>query len=242
MTNSPVVLRKNSFGRKDFKSLESNDSVTLMGYHILMVDDHAMIRDVLCDFFKGDPDCESSLAVPDISSAIECLRKSTVDIVLLDYDLGNELAFTFFDRLREISLKVPVLIVSAGINQLAVRRLLAMGAAGIVWKTSAVKDLADCVHEVLRGATWKDGECLRRALQGTPMPLPSWAVPFSERQAQVLRGIAAGFPNKEIAARLGVSETSVKCTVQQIFVKTGVRSRSELIRVMLERFPEPDVS
>ncbi len=213
-----------------------------MGYRLLIVDDHAMIREVLCDFFKGDRDCESSLAAPDISSAIEYLRKSTVDIVLLDYDLGNELAFAFFDRLREISLKVPVLIVSAGINHLAVRRLLAMGAAGIVWKTSALKDLAECVREVLRGATWKESESLRRSLQGTPSHLPPWAVPFSERQAQVLRGIAAGFANKEIAGRLGVSETSVKCTVQQIFVKTGVRSRSELIRVVLERFPEQFVS
>lgn len=209
-----------------------------MAYRILIVDDHAMIREVLCDFFKADLDCESSLAVPDISSAIDYLRRSIVDIVLLDYDLGKELAFTFFDRMRENYIQVPVLIVSAGINHLAVRRLLAMGAAGVVWKTSALKDLADCVREVLRGATWKDSDPLHRALQGTPSPLPSWAVPFSERQAQVLRGIAAGFANKEIAARLGVSETSVKCTVQQIFVKTGVRSRSELIRVMLERFPD----
>ncbi len=213
-----------------------------MAYRILIVDDHAMIREVLCDFFKGDLDCTSSLAVPDISSAIEYLRMSIVDIVLLDYDLGKELAFTFFDRLRENALQVPVLIVSAGINHLAVRRLLAMGAAGVVWKTSALKDLADCVREVLRGATWKDSDSLHRALQGTPSPLPSWAVPFSERQSQVLRGIAAGFANKEIAARLGVSETSVKCTVQQIFVKTGVRSRAELIRVMLERFPDHFVS
>ena len=213
-----------------------------MAYRILIVDDHTMIREVLCDFFKGDLDCTSSLAVPDISSAIEYLRMSIVDIVLLDYDLGKELAFTFFDRLRESALQVPVLIVSAGINHLAVRRLLAMGAAGVVWKTSALKDLADCVREVLRGATWKDSDSLHRALQGTPSPLPSWAVPFSERQSQVLRGIAAGFANKEIAARLGVSETSVKYTVQQIFVKTGVRSRAELIRVMLERFPDHFVS
>lgn len=213
-----------------------------MGYSILIVDDHAMIREVLCDFFKSDPDVETSSAVPDISSAIAYLRKWAVHIVLLDYDLGSELAFTFFDRLREISLKVPVLIVSAGINHLAVRRLLSMGAAGVVWKTSTLKNLAECVREVLRGATWKDSQCLRRALQGTPTPLPPWAVPFSERQAQVLQGIGAGFANKEIAARLGVSETSVKCTVQQIFDKTGVRSRSELIRVMLERFPEQFVS
>jgi two-component system nitrate/nitrite response regulator NarL len=209
-----------------------------MGYRILIVDDHAMIREALCDFFTGDRDCESSLAVPDISSAIEHLHKSTVDIVLLDYDLGSEFAYTFFDRLRKLSLKIPVLIVSAGINHVAVQRLLAEGAASVVWKTAALKDLAECVHEVLRGATWKDSECLRRSLQATPSRLPSWAVPFSDRQAQVLRGIAAGFANKEIASRLGVSETSVKCTVQQIFAKTSVRSRSELIRFMMESFPE----
>ena len=94
------------------------------------------------------------------------------------------------------------------------------------------------VRDVVRGATWKNSECLRRVMLGTPRQLPYWVIPFSERQAQVLRGIAAAHANKEIAARLGVSETSVKFTVQQIFVKTGVRSRSELIRVLLERLPE----
>ncbi len=197
-----------------------------------------MIREALCDFFKGDPDCDSTVAVPDISSAIQHLQKFPIDVVLLDYDLGNELAFAFFERIQEIRLTVRVLVVSAGINHAAVRRLLAMGAAGVVWKTSALKDLAESVREVLRGATWRDSECLRRSLQDAPSRLPSWAVPFSERQAQVLRRIAAGFANKEIAGQLGVSEASVKCTVQQIFVKTHVRSRSELIRFMLERYPE----
>jgi DNA-binding NarL/FixJ family response regulator len=209
-----------------------------MAYRIMIVDDHAMIREALCDFFKGDRDCESSVAVSDISSAIQHLLHAPIDVVLLDYDLGNELAFAFFERLEQSSLRVPVLVISAGINHIAVRRLLAMGAAGVVWKTSALKDLAESVREVLRGATWKDSDCLRRSLQDAPSRLPSWAIPFSERQAQVLRGIAAGFANKEIASRLGVSEASVKCTVQQIFDKTHVRSRSELIRFMLERYPE----
>src|ERR1700759_2521675 len=101
-----------------------------MAYRIMIVDDHAMIREALCDFFKGDPECDSTVAVPDISSAIEHLQKSAVDLVLLDYDLGNELAFAFFERIQAISLAVRVLVVSAGINHAAVRRLLAMGAAG----------------------------------------------------------------------------------------------------------------
>ena len=75
-----------------------------------------MIREALCDFFKGDPDCDSTVAVPDISSAIQHLQKFPIDVVLLDYDLGNELAFAFFERIQEIRLTVRVLVVSAGIS------------------------------------------------------------------------------------------------------------------------------
>jgi two-component system nitrate/nitrite response regulator NarL len=205
---------------------------------MLIVDDHAMISEILCDHFRSDPECDLCYAVPDIASAFEHLVREALDIVLLDYDLSSQSAFAFLERLEENRLTVPVLVISAGINHIAVRRLMAMGVAGIVWKTAALKDFAECVREVARGGTWRNSDCLVRALHGTPRHLPPWAVPFSERQALVLRGIAAGYANKEIAARLGVSEASVKCTVQQIFDKTGVRSRSELIRVVLERFPQ----
>ena len=207
-------------------------------YHILIVDGYTLMRDILSDFFLKEPDCLSARAVPDIVSAVSCIQHAPVSLVLLDGNLPEGQASTFLDRLARLSLKVPVLILSSGMNHCAVKRLLALGAAGVVWNDSTMKDLSACVREVVRGATWKDSECLQRALGGAPRELPSWAVPFSERQSQVLKGIAAAQANKEIAARLGVSETSVKCTVQQIFGKTGVRSRSELVRVVLERFPE----
>jgi two-component system nitrate/nitrite response regulator NarL len=197
-----------------------------MGYRILIVDENAMAREAVCDFFKRRGDCESSFAAADTSSAMRHLRKSRVDIVLLDYDLGAEIAQAFFDQLREFSLKITVLAVSTGISHAGALRAIAMGAAGILWKASTLTDLVDCVGEVLRGGTCEDSECLHRSLRDMP------AVPFSEAQAQVLRGIAAGFPNMEIARRLGVSEPSVNCTVKQIFDKTGVRSRSALARCM----------
>jgi two-component system nitrate/nitrite response regulator NarL len=215
------------------------------GYHVLILDGYALMRDILTDFLLKEPACLSAKAVPDVVSAIRHIQQARVSLVLLDDNLPGEPASAFMERLARLPFHVPVLVLSSGMNHCAVRRLLGLGAAGIVWNTSTMKDLSACVLEVARGATWKDSTCLERALGGAPRQLPSWAIPFSERQAQVLKGIAAAQANKEIAARLGVSETSVKCTVQQIFGKTGVRSRTELVRVVMERFPEtfvPDMT
>ena len=207
-------------------------------YHILILDDHALMRDILCDFFLKEPECLSAKAVVDIASAMDCVQHEPVSLVLLSSDLRGEPAGRLLDCLAQLSPMLPVLVLSSGMNQCAVRRILAFGVAGIVWNDSTMRDLLACVREVVRGATWKDGQYLKRVLGGSPRQLPSWALPFSERQALVLKGVAAAQANKEIAARLGVSETSVKCTVQQIFEKTGARSRSELVRIVMERFPE----
>jgi len=58
--------------------------------------------------------------------------------------------------------------------------------------------------------------------------------PFTERENQVLQGVFEGFSNKEIGARLDISESSVKAALQQLFHKTGVRTRSQLVRIALE--------
>ena len=68
-------------------------------------------------------------------------------------------------------------------------------------------------------------------LQGGQQGLPRT---LTEREDQVLRGVFEGLANKEIAAKIGVSENSVKATLQQLFQKTGVRTRSQLVRIAIE--------
>jgi DNA-binding NarL/FixJ family response regulator len=67
-----------------------------------------------------------------------------------------------------------------------------------------------------------------------PAPGPT----FTRRERDVLRGVFEGLANKEIAARLDISESSVKAALQQLFDKTGVRTRSQLVRIALERYGE----
>ena len=59
---------------------------------------------------------------------------------------------------------------------------------------------------------------------------------LSEREREVLRGVFDGLANKEIGSRLGISESSVKAVMQQLFQKTGVRTRSQLVRIVLEQY------
>jgi DNA-binding NarL/FixJ family response regulator len=82
---------------------------------------------------------------------------------------------------------------------------------------------------------WVDQKVIQqmadRFPQGNQQGLPKT---LTQREDQVLRGVFEGLANKEVAAKIGVSETSVKATLQQLFRKTGVRTRSQLVRIALE--------
>jgi two-component system nitrate/nitrite response regulator NarL len=111
---------------------------------------------------------------------------------------------------------------------------LKLGASGIVLKHSSPSTLANAIRMVANGETWIDQKVVLQMadrLQGDPQGLPRT---LTEREDQVLRCVFEGLANKEIAARIGVSESSVKATLQQLFDKTGVRTRSQLVRIGLE--------
>ena len=88
----------------------------------------------------------------------------------------------------------------------------------------------------MAGKVWLDQEQLQTAFKTEIATLQeNRTKPFTEREQQVLSSVFEGLANKEIAARIGVSESSVKATLQQLFSKTGVRTRSQLVRIVLEQ-------
>jgi len=89
----------------------------------------------------------------------------------------------------------------------------------------------------MAGKVWLDQEQLQTALRSeATASLENQSRLFTQREQQVLSGVFEGLANKEIAGRLGVSESSVKATLQQLFSKTGVRTRSQLVRIVLEQY------
>ena len=88
----------------------------------------------------------------------------------------------------------------------------------------------------MAGKVWLDQEQLQTALRAEFSGLQeNRTKTFTEREQQVLSCVFEGLANKEIADRIGVSESSVKNTLQQLFSKTGVRTRSQLVRIVLEQ-------
>jgi DNA-binding NarL/FixJ family response regulator len=97
--------------------------------------------------------------------------------------------------------------------------------------------LTDAIHRVMAGETWIDQRCVQGLVKAVESEgRQSRRNQLSERERDVLKGIFAGLSNKEIGAQLKISEASVKSALQQLFVKTGVRTRSQLVRVALEEY------
>ncbi len=108
----------------------------------------------------------------------------------------------------------------------------------MIFKHSGPGQLIDAIRRVANGGTWLDDGTLRSLIADSSerKDLESTVRSLSERQRQVLRSILDGLSNKEIAAKLQVSETSLKSTIQELFNKAGVRTRSQLVRIAIEKY------
>jgi two-component system, NarL family, nitrate/nitrite response regulator NarL len=204
---------------------------------LLLLDDHTLFRESLSRLLDAEPDFEMVADCSSVEQAIEVLRNRAVDLVLLDYDLGSERAPDFLDRAHELGLAPRVLMVTAGVTPSESVQILNEGASGIFLKHSSPALLAEAIRKVNSGETWVDQRCLRDIVHVASQPEGRSATKdFTERERAVLRGVFEGLSNKEIGARLGISEGSVKAALQQLFHKTGVRTRSQLVRIALEQF------
>jgi DNA-binding NarL/FixJ family response regulator len=127
------------------------------------------------------------------------------------------------------------LIVTAGMSDAQSVEAVRLGVGGIFTKHSSPVSLARAIRKVMAGETWLDQTSLQALVEVTKrQETPDSNRPFTERENQVLQGVFEGFSNKEIGARLDISESSVKAALQQLFHKTGVRTRSQLVRIALE--------
>jgi DNA-binding NarL/FixJ family response regulator len=202
---------------------------------ILLVDDHTLFREALSRWLEGEPDLEMTAHCASVHDALEILRRRPIDIVLLDHDLGKERGFQFLADARTLGFEGRLLMVTAGMTGAESVKVLDLGAHGIFLKQGSPGLLAEAIRKVSAGETWLDPACVPALVEAARRPQwPGGERPFTEREGQVLRGVLEGLSNKEIGVRLSISESSVKAALQQLFQKTGVRTRSQLVRIALE--------
>jgi DNA-binding NarL/FixJ family response regulator len=202
---------------------------------LLLLDDHVLFRESLSRLLASEPDFAMAGHCGTASEALDLLRHNTVDIVLLDFDLGGDHATHFAGAARAAGFLGQILMVTAGMSAMESSLVLTGGVSGIFLKHSSPSLLAQAIRMVNSGQMWVDPKIVKMLAEGMPQREDrSLQNLLTTRERQVLQALYEGLTNKEIAGQLGVSESAVKATLQQLFQKTRVRTRSQLVRIALE--------
>lgn len=211
-------------------------SVAQRPISILLIDDHVLFRESVTRLLNLEPGLEVIDHCGTIEEGLKALVGGRVDIVLLDFDLGGAVGTEFVRLARLRGFLGKILVVTAGVSEADAAQLIRSGISGIFMKNQSADLLAQGIHDVMAGKVWFDQDLLQAAMASPERPRAHGsAEDLTQRQRQVLRLVFEGLANKEIAHRIEVSESSVKATLQQLFSKMAVHTRSQLVRVVLEQ-------
>ncbi len=199
---------------------------------LLLLDDHILFREGLSRLLVSESDFETVAQCGTPAEALKVLSHSLVDIVLLDFELEDDTGTRFISAANSAGYRGKILMVTAGMNRLDSSLAWNLGISGVFLKHSSPATLLEAIRTVAAGGVWIDRKTARPASPPTGRQGPRSLTP---REQQVLRSVFEGLTNKEIAYQIGVSQSSVKATLQQLFEKTGVRTRSQLVRIAIER-------
>ena len=201
---------------------------------ILILDDHKLFRESVERLLNLEPDFKVIATCGSVDEALASIRQESADLVLLDLDLGHGDGGQFVTLARRQGYEGKVLVVTAGVDRRKARDLIRNGVSGIFTKNDSAASLAEGIRDVISGKVWFDPETLQEAVNEAKIRPANHRGRFTERERLVLNAVFEGLANKEIAERVSVSEGAIKATLQQLFAKTGVRTRSQLVRVALE--------
>jgi two-component system, NarL family, nitrate/nitrite response regulator NarL len=201
---------------------------------LFVIDDHSLFREGLLRLLDTDAELVVVGNAASAGAALEQLATCTVDVLILDYDLGDQTALHVVRELKKQGFAGRCLVVTAGLPDHDALELIRLGVYGIFHKKHSPDELHRSIREVAQGKILIDQTYLRDLVASVTIPEEP-TMQLTERDRSILRLLLEGVSNKEIAATMNLSESAVKAALQQLFAKTGVRTRSQLVRVALEK-------
>ena len=199
-----------------------------MAIRILIADDHQVVRSGLKSLFSGT-DIDIVAEATTGEEAVKLTMKHKPDVVLLDIRMTDSDGLNALGRIKLDRPNIPVLMLSTYDNPTYVARAVALGASGYLMKGLSRDELLAAIRRVAGGGDAWTREELRRVTGAlaTPRVSADVEVPLTQRESEVLRQLAFGLTNKEIAQALGISYETVKEHVQHVLRKIGVTDRTQ---------------
>ena len=193
---------------------------------LLLVDDHAVVREGLRAFLRLQPDLEVGGEAADGAAALELAGALQPDVVLLDLLMPRGDGLSVLRALRERVPAARVLVLTSYADDAQLFAAMDAGAAGYMLKDVEPDALATAIRDVAAGRPALHPHVARRLMRQAGRPEPGLA-DLTARERDVLRLIVEGLANKEIAGRLRIGEKTVKTHVSRVLGKLGVVDRTQ---------------
>jgi len=195
---------------------------------VLLVDDHAVVRTGLRTFFDLLDDIEVVGEAADGSEGVAMARRLKPDVVLMDLLMPNMDGLTAIGRIKTEDPEIEVVAMTSFIEEEKVTAALEAGATGYLLKDASADEVAAAIRAAVAGEMHLDPQVTRLLAQRMrAKPAPDPVEPLTERERDVLRLVARGMSNKEIAYELGIAEGTARTYVSNILGKLELTSRTQ---------------
>ena len=207
---------------------------------IVIVDDHTLFRDGLRTILSMEDDFEVIADVESAEDIVELMWETKPDVLLLDIRMPQGSGLDAVPAVCRISPNTTVIVLTACDEMEEHVRAFKLGARGVVLKDSARQTLVQAIRSVCRGETWMDprmrgvlvAELARSGSAGEGLTIDR-DDGLTDRELEIVRLVAAGKKNKEVAEQLAISERTVRTNLTSVFQKLGVRDRIGLVMYAL---------
>jgi two-component system, NarL family, response regulator LiaR len=196
-----------------------------MGIRIMIVDDHAVVRQGLKMFLAMDSDIEVVGEATDGDEAVQLTARLMPDVVLMDLLMPRMDGVTAIGQIKRSHPDIEVIALTSVLEDNAVVGAIRAGAIGYLLKDTASDDLLRAIKAASEGQVQLSPRAAARLLR--EVRAPESPEKLTEREVDVLRLLAQGLANKQIAHSLGIGEKTIKSHVSNILAKLGVNSRTQ---------------
>jgi DNA-binding NarL/FixJ family response regulator len=198
---------------------------------LVVADDHPIVLDGLLRLLEAEPGWRVVAGCGDGESALWAVREHRPDLLVLDLRMPRLHGLDVLRHIAEEPLGVPTVVLTADLAEEDLAEAIRLGVRGVVLKEMAPGVLVECIRAVLAGGRWFEGRPTEHALERLAMRDAAHRYlvrTLTSRELEIARLAARGLRNKEIAARLEITEGTAKLHLHSIYRKLGVTSRAEL--------------
>jgi two-component system, NarL family, invasion response regulator UvrY len=202
--------------------------------HILIADDHAIVRKGLVELLRDEFSHLHVYEAVNSQQAIEIISKQKLDVILLDISMPGRNGIETLKQVRAQGIKTPILMLSMHPEDQYAIRALKAGASGFINKETATEELLTAVHRILAGKKYITATVAEKLADSTELSNKPAHELLSDREMHVLQKIASGETVSEIALELSLSVNTISTYRTRLLEKLSLNNNAELTRYAMD--------